>query len=113
MTTTDTTTQLTALAAELADVQARINDLGERETALKAAIRDLAPVGTYDAGGIAVTVAVNRRFDPAAFTKAYPVTKYAKFYKLVPDTTLVKRGLSPEDYEAFMAVVGEPKVSLR
>jgi hypothetical protein len=106
--------QLKPLAAELADVQSKISDLQERESALKAQIRDLVPgPDTYDADGLAVTVQSNRRFDPAAFTAAFPVTTHPQFYKLVPDTTAVKRGLSPDAYAAFMAEVGDFKVGLR
>ena len=106
--------QLKPLAAELADVQSRISDLQERESALKAQIRDLVPgPDTYDADGLAVTVQSNRRFDPATFTAAYPVSTHPQFYKLVPDTNAVRRGLSPDDYATFMAEAGDFKVGLK
>lgn len=114
MTTTTQHQELTALAAELTTVQASINDLTERETAIKARIRELTPTpGTYAAGDVAITIAVNRRFDPVMFAEHFPVSANPEFYKLVPDATLVKRGLSPEAYESFMAVVGDAKVSIR
>ena len=118
MTTTQTQPtlleRLKPLAAELADVQSKISDLAERETAIKAQIRDLVPgPDTYDADGLVIAVQSNRRFDPATFTAAYPVTTHPQFYKLVPDTTAVRRGLSPDDYAAFMAEAGDFKVGLK
>lgn len=113
-TTPTLTEQLTPLAAELADVQSAINDLQVRESAIKARIRDLVPgPDTYDAGDLAISIQVNRRFDPDAFTAAYPVTTHPQFYKLVPDTTAVRNGVAPDEYAGFMTVVGDAKVGLR
>ena len=106
--------RIAPVAAELATVQDKIKELTERADALKAILRDLtdgAP-DSYAAGNLTVTISPNRRFDPAAFAAAYPVTQHPEFYKLTPDTTTVKAKVAPEVYESFMRQVGDVKVGL-
>lgn len=68
-TTTDTAIladTLTPLAADLANIQNRITELQQRETSLKAAIRELVTgPDTYQAGNLTIVVSTNRRFDQA------------------------------------------------
>lgn len=65
-TTTILADRLGPLAAEYADLAERAEQIKTRQEEIKAAIRDMTAThgpGTYDACGMSVTVAANRRFD--------------------------------------------------
>lgn len=112
MTNTDTTTQTTQtlaeqlapLAAELATVQEKINDLRDQESTLKAQILDLThgDPATYGAGNVDVIVSQASRLNLAAIAKAYPATTHPQLYALTPDTKAVRHYLAEADLEPFL-----------
>jgi len=122
MTTSQTTQQgtetleqrLAPLATQLADVQAAIADLTEREKGLKAAIRDLVPGSdSYAAAGLTVVVSTNNRFDAA---KALPLIPDALRPLVVETVETVNKdrlkALAPAIFEQAQNV-GDYRISLR
>ena len=106
---------LAPLAAKLAQVQHDLELLRQEESDLKAAIREAVhdETDTYAAGGLAVQVSVNRRFDERAALAAVPAELVDR---VTESTRKVNRQklevLAPEAYECGW-IVGAPRVQLR
>lgn len=110
---TNTTLQdtLTPLAGQLAEVLAAKAVLEEDERTIKAQIRKLVPgPDTYQAGDVAITVGVNRRFDPKTATRLLPPDMLALCQVLKVDSAQAKTVLPPAIYEKCMAEVGEYRI---
>lgn len=95
----------------------------EEQDAIKARMRGGFGLGKHlFTGGGSVTLSPNRRFDPglAQQTLGYAIADgivtpdqvKACWKPSALDSTEVKRILPPERYEACMASVGDPKVSI-
>lgn len=109
------TNRLETLAAQLIDVQLRLQPLRDQEAALKAQIREALNgegPGTYQAGNVAVTAKATRRLDLDAIAADFPAERFPQLYKLAPDTKAVRAKLPPEVIEAHMKVAGDMSIGL-
>lgn len=114
------TITLATLAQQLADAQARrdtlIGPIDEEIDSLKAAIRQqLAEQGpgTYTAGDHTVTLRANRRFDAAYAAEHLPPALLETITTTTVDSSLAKKRLSPEMYEACMTERGAQVVTVK
>lgn len=95
-----------ALDAQKADIETE-------QAIIKERLRELG-VGAHMAPcGIAVSVSVNRRFNPDKAAEVVPPTLLEQIQTLVIDSKKAKQVLPPAAYEACMVQVGEPRVAIR
>ena len=116
MTATTQADTLTALAGQLAIVQAQLRPLQEQEAALKAEIRsNLASLGPgeYLAGDHLVVAGATRRIDNTRIEERYPVTEHPELYKLVVDTAAVRKNLAPAVVDDLMKIAGDLAITVR
>lgn len=106
---------LAPIVAHLAAIQERAKELAAEEAALKAEIRQIVSgePGLYAAGGVDVSVQVNRRFSEKRALASMP----EELVPLVtyPETRIDRdrlEVLAPQIYEDSWEV-GEPRVGLR
>ena len=106
---------LAPLASRLAAVQERAAALADEERALKAEIRSVVAgePGLYAAGGVDISVQVNRRFNERRALAALPE-------EFLPLVTSMERSIDRQRLQALAPAVyedawdvGEPRVGLR
>jgi hypothetical protein len=93
----------TTLAAEYADLQAQIETLEERKSAIR---ESLIVLGGGAAGPLKVSVTVNRRVNPARFVAEFPADKFPQFWKLSPDAAKAKAALGAERTDSVYDEIG-------
>ncbi|MEF2736307.1 MAG: hypothetical protein U0N15_03660 [Bifidobacterium choerinum] len=82
---TDNNIDLTAAAAELANLEERKTAIEQRISTLKASILQHAADGKYEAGDLTLTVSAGTRsLDPTRFAAEFPVEQYPQYYELKP-----------------------------
>ncbi|MBT1171718.1 hypothetical protein [Bifidobacterium sp. SO4] len=102
---------LNAQAKRISILQEEITSRQEEVERLKAQILDSHAPGTYQAGGLKVTVKPgNRRVDTARFMKTYPADKYPNAYQLKPKPLSQLERLLTADAVAAYAVSSKPTV---
>lgn len=108
MTLSDT---LAPLASELANILEAKADLEARERDIKARIRAAVPgPDTYQAGDVALSISVNRRFDPQVAERVLPTDLLDLCRISKVDAAAAKEVLPPAAYAACMSEVGEYRV---
>lgn len=119
MTVTDTTTvelddTLRAVVSRLAALQEQRTALDAEDKRLKAEIRQRLSAGQKGTvgGQPVVSVAPNRRFQPAVASEVLPRDLLNLCKVTVVDSKAAKAVLPPALYEQCMAEVGEPVVKL-
>lgn len=76
---------LTAAAAELAELEERKTTIEQRISTLKASILQHAADGKYETGDLTLTVSAGTRsLDPTRFAAEFPVEQYPQYYELKP-----------------------------
>lgn len=80
-----TNIDLTAAAAELAELEERKTAIERRISTLKASILQHAADGKYETGDLTLTVSAGTRsLDPTRFAAEFPVEQYPQYYELKP-----------------------------
>lgn len=106
MATRKTVQEIDAQRAELVKewqgINTRIQPDLDRVAEIKAELEAM-PVAKYSIPGVDYKVDVTQgsSFVPDAFMAAYPITKYPQFYKAVPDTDRIGKGLAPDELAKF------------
>lgn len=101
---------LELLAGELVKRQDAIAADVERIAEIKTILRDRLPVGTHPVGPFTVQVKAGaKRFDPKAFTAAFPFEVRPDLYSAQLDTAKVKDAVAPRELAAFYSQ-GAPTV---
>lgn len=63
-----------------------------------------------EVGEDAIVLYTQHRLAPAKFAKVYPQNKAPQLYKLAPDTTKIRKALTPDQFEAVSSPVRALKV---
>ena len=94
--------QRAELVKEWQGINARIQPDLDRVAEIKAELEAL-PVLKYSIPGIDLKLDVTQgsSFVPDAFMAAYPITKFPQYYKAVPDTDRIGKGLAPDELARF------------
>lgn len=80
-----TNIDLTAAAAELAELEEQRTAIERRIATLKTSILQAAADGRYEAGDLTLTVSAGTRsLDPTRFAAEFPVEQYPQYYELKP-----------------------------
>lgn len=80
-----TNIDLTAAAAELAELEEQRTAIERRIATLKTSILQAAADGRYEAGELTLTVSAGTRsIDPTRFAAEFPVEQYPQYYELKP-----------------------------
>lgn len=80
-----TNIDLTAAAAELAELEEQRTAIERRISTLKTSILQAAADGRYEAGDLTLTVSAGTRsLDPTRFAAEFPVEQYPQYYELKP-----------------------------
>lgn len=80
-----TNIDLTAAAAELANLEEQRTAIERRIATLKTSILQAAADGRYEAGDLTLTVSAGTRsIDPTRFAAEFPVEQYPQYYELKP-----------------------------
>lgn len=88
---------LEAQALKISDLQARIKTMQEQVDGLKTSILDQWPEGSYQAGGLKVTVKAGAKtINPARFQERFPPEKHPDLYKLAPDSRQARKKLGED-----------------
>lgn len=94
---------LEAQALKISDLQARIKTMQEQVDGLKTSILDQWPEGSYQAGGLKVTVKAGAKtINPARFQEQFPPEKYPDLYKLAPDSRQARKKLGEDALTGVM-----------
>lgn len=94
---------LEAQALKISDLQARIKTMQEQVDGLKASILDQWPEGSYQAGGLKVTVKAGAKtINPARFQEQFPPEKHPDLYRLAPDSRQARRRLGEDALTGVM-----------
>lgn len=94
---------LEAQALKISDLQARIKTMQEQVDGLKTSILDQWPEGSYQAGGLKVTVKAGAKtINPARFQEQFPPEKYPDLYKLAPDSRQARKKLGEDALNGVM-----------
>ena len=84
-----TNIDLTAAAAELAELEEQRTAIERRISTLKTSILQAAADGRYEAGELTLTVSAGTRsLDPTRFAAEFPVEQYPQYYELKPKALL-------------------------
>lgn len=103
----DKNTRLVELAKEIAVLQLEIKSRQDRCTILKDEVKTLFAPGVYEAGDLKVTVRQPAgRLDETKFKEAYPAAQNAALYRIVPNTTAIKKAIAPDDLKKFQKFGG-------
>lgn len=106
-----TTPNLTALAREYVDLDAKREATQERLDAIKLEFATALSVGKHDLDGVPVTVSPNRRLDVGKAAENYPVTEFPHLWKASLDTKALKDEIGKNRYEA-LTVENRPRVTV-
>ena len=113
MTTPTVAEQVAALARDYRRLDNDKALIEEAQDGIKRRVRDLLDVGDrVEVDGKAVTVSVNRRFDPARAAVELPPELRDLCTVTKVDPTAAKKVLPPAVYESLMSEVGQPRVVL-
>ena len=82
----------------------------EQMGVIKEKLASLFPDGG-EHGGHKITVTRAGRIDEKAIQAALPAHDYPDLYKIVPNTTVIRKKISPEKLEPFLAY-GKPSVRI-
>ena len=94
---------LEAQALKISDLQARIKTMQEQVDGLKTSILDQWPEGSYQAGGLKVTVKAGAKtINPARFQEQFPPEKHPDLYKLAPDSRQARKKLGEDALTGVM-----------
>lgn len=109
---TDLDAETADLVTRLVDINATVTELNTVASSIKAELRHRLPVGVHTIDGQkAVTITVNRRFDPVVATANLRPELLALCTVAKVDGATAKRNLPPSVYAACMAE-GEPVIRL-
>lgn len=95
------------------DLDAKKADIEIEQAAIKERLRALGIGAHATPCGVSVTVATNRRFNPAEAEKIVPADLIPAISTTAIDAKKAKAILPPALYEAAMLPVGEPRVVIR
>jgi hypothetical protein len=101
-----------ALAAEHAQLGARIADAKERQEEIVELLRAALEYGTHPAGAMTVAVQHNRRPDTKRLEAEYPQRDFPLLYKSSLDMTGVRKFLPPVVVDAYQ-IEGPAKVIVK
>ena len=96
----------------LAYLNEQIAELSGEAEGLKGELRSLPPGEYAVAGRPALSIIPTRRFDAVSALTAIPGDRRSECLKVEPDAAAIRKLLTPEQVESFMAVAGKPKVVL-
>jgi hypothetical protein len=90
-------------------------ELVEEQEAIKARVREQLPAGKHELSTGVVTIAANRRFDPALAKQVVRTINPALLPAIMAtkiDSATAKKVLPPATYEQCMKDTGTPRVSI-
>lgn len=95
---------LAAQARKIVDLQAQGERIQEQVDRLKAQILDQWPEGTYQAGGVKVSVRAGAKtINTSQFRQEFPPEERPNLYKLTPDLTAARKQLGEERLARLMS----------
>jgi hypothetical protein len=91
-----------ALALEWMKISTRIQPDLDRIAVIRAELETL-PVLKYSIPGVDLKVDVSQgsTFQADLFMAKYPITTHPQYYKAVPDTDRINKGLAPDELAGF------------